>query len=94
MAPFGTVVTFDEESPLTFSGLMWTSSSIDPAELTIGEGGAATVSSTLTNTVQEITGSFLVAKELVGIDPEELACEGACHPNGTTGKRHSSARGR
>lgn len=70
--PFGTVVTFDEEAPAAFPRLTWTSSSFDPAELTIGADGATTVSSTLTNTVRERTGTFQVAKDLVGIDPEDL----------------------
>ncbi|MDY0908205.1 DUF5979 domain-containing protein [Microbacterium sp. CFBP9034] len=70
--PYGTIIAFDEEPPGAVSGFVWTGASFDPAEVTIGDEAAATVSSTLTNTADEITGSFQVVKELVGIEPDEL----------------------
>lgn len=70
--PYGTVITYDEVSQPSVPGLDWGAPSYSPESLTIGDGDSATVAATVTNTATWRTGTFLVQKELVGIDPDEL----------------------
>ncbi|TDE95747.1 choice-of-anchor A family protein [Occultella glacieicola] len=70
--PFGTTVTFQEETPPQFRGVVWGPGSVAPDPLIIGVGGATSVAATVTNTAIQVTGTFLVAKDLVGIDAAEL----------------------
>lgn len=70
--PYGTVVTFEELAPPLLDRIQWEEATFDPTQLVIGADGSPTVSATLTNSARLITGTFEVAKDLVGIDPSEL----------------------
>ncbi|MCP2635561.1 DUF5979 domain-containing protein [Microbacterium sp. HD4P20] len=70
--PYGTVVTFTELDPPRLRHVAWDDATFDPAQLVIGAGGEATVSSTLTNSAVVTTDTFQVAKDLVGIEASEL----------------------
>jgi choice-of-anchor A domain-containing protein/LPXTG-motif cell wall-anchored protein len=70
--PFGTVVTFDEQPPPTRQAVVWGDATFDPDPLVIGAGGATETLVTLTNEVAATTGTFVVAKDLAGIDASEL----------------------
>ncbi|BDV32194.1 DUF5979 domain-containing protein [Microbacterium terricola] len=70
--PFGTTISFDEQEAPRVRSVQWLEATFDPEQLVIGEGGAATVSSTLTNTADTLVGTFAVAKDLAGIDADEL----------------------
>ena len=70
--PYGTVVTFSEQAAPALRHVSWEGASFDPAELVIGDGGEAVVHSTLTNDASLLSGTFLVQKDLAGIDPDQL----------------------
>ncbi|MGK3951749.1 DUF5979 domain-containing protein [Microbacterium sp. I2] len=70
--PYGTVVTFTELEAPRLRHVAWGDATFDPAQLVVGADGQATVSSTLTNSAVVTTGTFQVAKDLVGIDASEL----------------------
>ncbi|NLP84666.1 choice-of-anchor A family protein [Microbacterium sp. CFH 90308] len=70
--PYGTVVTFTELEPPRLRHVAWGDATFDPAQLVIGAGGEPTVSSTLTNSAVVTTGTFQVAKDLVGIEASQL----------------------
>jgi choice-of-anchor A domain-containing protein len=72
MFPYGTVVTFAELPAPALRSVRWAAATFDPAELTIGAGGAAVVHSTLVNDGSQLEGTFQVVKSLVGIDADEL----------------------
>lgn len=71
--PFGTVVTFEELPAPALRGVTWAAATFDPAQVVIGADGADVVHSTLVNDGSLLTGTFRVAKSLVGIEPGELA---------------------
>ena len=70
--PFGTIIDLAELPTPAIRGITWQSATFDPEQLVIGAEDDATVHSTLTNSALQITGTFLVSKSLVGIDPDEL----------------------
>ncbi|GAA5195831.1 DUF5979 domain-containing protein [Microbacterium jejuense] len=70
--PYGTVVTYTEAVPPAVRHLVWGRAQFDLSQLVIGEDDQAVVHSTLTNHVSPVQGTFLVQKDLSGIDPDEL----------------------
>ena len=70
--PYGTVITFSEHPAPAVRHLAWQGSSFDPAQLVIGEGGEGVVHSTLTNDASLLRGTFLVQKNLAGIEADQL----------------------
>ncbi|TDN92687.1 DUF5979 domain-containing protein [Microbacterium sp. BK668] len=70
--PYGTVVAFEETGLPSIAGVDWQDPVYTPEELTIGAGGEAVVSGTVTNSAILADGTFLVRKSLVGIDPAEV----------------------
>lgn len=70
--PYGTVVTFSEHPAPALRHVAWQGTSFDPAQLVIGEGGEAVVHTTLTNDASLLRGTFLVRKDLAGIDADQL----------------------
>ncbi|GAA5085683.1 hypothetical protein GCM10025760_04850 [Microbacterium yannicii] len=70
--PFGTVVTYDEQAAPAVRHIAWRQARFDLAELVIGEDGQGVVNSTLTNDASLLDGTFLVSKDLSGIDADQL----------------------
>ncbi|MBW9094858.1 choice-of-anchor A family protein [Microbacterium jejuense] len=70
--PYGTVITYAELAPPAIRSLTWLGARFSAAQLVIGEDDQAVVHATLTNDVSLLTGTFLVRKDLAGIDPDEL----------------------
>lgn len=74
--PFGTVVTFAEQTAPATRGVTWDDDVVfTPASVTIGASGADVVEVTVTNTATVLTGSFLVAKQLDGITADQLGVD-------------------
>lgn len=70
--PFGTTVSLEEELAPTLRDIGWGTTTIEPDPLVIGADGANSVAATVTNTATVTSGTFLVAKQLTGIEPGEL----------------------
>ncbi|MBW9109419.1 DUF5979 domain-containing protein [Microbacterium ureisolvens] len=70
--PYGTVVTYEEQAAPTIPHLSWLGAAFDLEQLTIGADDQAVVHATLTNDASLIEGTFLVQKDVSGIDPDEL----------------------
>ncbi|MDR7110338.1 choice-of-anchor A domain-containing protein [Microbacterium trichothecenolyticum] len=70
--PYGTVVTYEEQVTPTIRHLSWLGAAFDLEQLTIGVDDQAVVHATLTNDASLIEGTFLVQKNMDGIDPDDL----------------------
>ncbi|MFK4835809.1 DUF5979 domain-containing protein [Microbacterium sp. ZW T2_14] len=70
--PYGTVVTYTEEPPPALRHVSWLQARFDLARLVIGQDDQAIVHSTLTNDASLLRGTFLVQKDLAGIDADQL----------------------
>lgn len=70
--PYGTVVTYEEQAAPTIQHLSWLGAAFDLEQLTIGADDQAVVHATLTNDASLIEGTFLVQKNMDGIDPDDL----------------------
>lgn len=70
-----TVVTFSEQAPPAIDGVTWQAPTFSPESLVIGDGDQRVVAATVTNTADFATGTFEVAKELVGIAPEQIVTD-------------------
>ncbi len=70
--PYGTIVTYQELAAPTLEHISWRSAVFDREQLVIGTDDKAIVTSTLTNSASLIEGTFLVQKDLAGIDPDQL----------------------
>lgn len=70
-----TVVTFTEQTPPAIDGVTWQTPTFSPASVVIGESGERIVAATVTNTADLETGTFEVAKELVGISTDQIAID-------------------
>lgn len=73
--PYGTTITYAELSQPNIPGVEWGTPAYSPTSLTIGDDGNAIVAATVTNTASWRTGTFLVRKQLVGIDPALLGAD-------------------
>ncbi|GAA2978169.1 choice-of-anchor A domain-containing protein [Microbacterium terrae] len=70
--PYGTVITYEELTAPGVRGVVWDTQTFAPDSLVIGDGDQAVVTATLTNGASRQSGTFLVTKDVVGIDPDEL----------------------
>lgn len=70
--PYGTVITYEELDPPGQRWLTWATPELSPTELVIGTDDEATVAATITNDAALRTGTFAVAKQLSGVDADEL----------------------
>jgi LPXTG-motif cell wall-anchored protein len=63
--PIGAVVTFDETQPVDTDFITWGTPKFEPSSVTVSEGtsGSEVI---LTNTASETTGTFTIAKKVVG----------------------------
>ncbi|MFB7892111.1 collagen-binding domain-containing protein [Microbacterium sp. NPDC056044] len=70
--PYGTIVRYEEQSAPTVRHISWLQAAFDSEELVIGQNDSASVTATLTNSASLIEGTFLVQKNMDGIDPDDL----------------------
>lgn len=70
--PAGTTVTFEELPAPALPRMRWGAAAFEPAQVVIGQDGAAVVSTTLRNSGTLLTNTFTVVKDLAGIDADEL----------------------
>ncbi|WP_109208582.1 MULTISPECIES: DUF5979 domain-containing protein [Microbacterium] len=70
--PYGTVIVYEEQSAPTLAHISWLRAAFDLEQLTIGQDDQAVVHATLTNDASLLSGTFLVRKDLSGIDPGQL----------------------
>lgn len=70
--PYGTDVTYEEQAAPTIPHLSWLGAAFDLEQLTIGADDQAVVHATLTNDASLIEGTFLVQKNMDGIEPDDL----------------------
>jgi len=70
--PYGTIVTYEEQTTPAVTHLAWQSAVFDRDQLVIGEDDQASVGATLTNDASLLSGTFLARKNLAGIDPDQL----------------------
>jgi len=70
--PYGTVITYTELTPPAVPHLSWLGAQFQLDQLVIGQDDQAVVRSTLTNDVSVLRGTFLVQKDLSGIDADQL----------------------
>lgn len=70
--PYGTVVTYQEQDAPAVRHISWLRAAFDLESLVIGQDAEAVVHATLTNDASLLNGTFLVQKEMDGIDPAEL----------------------
>lgn len=70
--PYGTTVSYTEQTRPNVPGLTWGEPVSDPDPLVVGDEGATTVTGTVTNSATWNRATFAVRKEIVGIDPSLL----------------------
>ncbi|WP_243231734.1 DUF5979 domain-containing protein [Microbacterium sp. CIAB417] len=70
--PYGTVVVYGELSAPHVPWIVWEAPIGASGELVIGEDDEETVTATITNVHSVRSGTFLVTKDVVGIDPDQL----------------------
>ncbi|MFI2104550.1 DUF5979 domain-containing protein [Isoptericola sp. NPDC019693] len=86
--PAGTTVTFEEPTLPDVPGWEWSTPTISPSQITVGDGEAAAV--TVTNSADVEHGTFEVSKAIEGADPGDVGADGfdvpwtATLPDGST----------